>query len=296
MDVDSSTDTSTPSWPDSAGGLILGTLRSEQHFYKDGSMFLTLTDNPIVYCVWGSHLSRYSGFFQDLESLPPPPNVETDTDMSAAEASSDPEEASSDTEKVKALALARDFQKAGGNGKSETTPLTIQATPVQFEVFLDCLFTQTGDNIQALRPAAFWEMALQMGDFFDCTRVTNLATEWLSRHRDLDPALRLHLAMTYSIKQWVKPAVEVLIRTRLADLSPAQINQIGFSPYIILTEAQAKIAEHRVLCSLTVPDVVHTGYCTDKEACGMSWAHAWWGETTKHGIAVALIHPGQPQV
>jgi hypothetical protein len=29
----------------------------------------------------------------------------------------------------------------------------------------------------------------------------------------------------------------------------------------------------------------------DAEDCSKAWQHAWWGESAKHGIALALVHP-----
>ncbi|KAJ6455900.1 hypothetical protein C8R47DRAFT_1136525 [Mycena vitilis] len=68
---------------------------------------------------------------------------------------------------------------------------------------------------------------------------------------------------------------------------------MGFSVYIILCETKAKILEHRTYCALTVPPVTHGPHCYEADACRESFAHAWWGEIAKHGVAVALIHPVQ---
>ncbi|KAJ7189049.1 hypothetical protein C8R46DRAFT_1206155 [Mycena filopes] len=303
--------TPPPTWPATAGRVQPGSNRSLYYFWRDGSIYLTLTDSNIVYCVWSSRLSEFSRFFEDLVALPLPPPPGTDVSpaevQKASSASTEVKAASSDegkagnsapsevltpvTEKSKALEIAQESQKTGGNGATETTPLQIQATAVQFEVFLECLFTQTGDNIQITRPSEFWQIALEMADFFDCDRVRTLAVEWLTASNTLDPALRLHLAMTYAVKEWVKPAVDLLLRVHLPDIPLPLIKLMGFSAYIILAETQAKIARHRVRCSLAVPEVTHGAYCDEKDTCRMAWEHAWWGETTKHGVAIALIHP-----
>ncbi|KAJ7764736.1 hypothetical protein B0H16DRAFT_427547 [Mycena metata] len=297
MDVDAETAGLGASvWPISAGACRLGSNQSLHYFWEDGSIFITLADWDIIYSVWGSRLSTFSGFFSDLSTLPQPPDDPTPDPAPSVDSnmpSADSEPSVPLTEKAKALQAAHKSKEEGGNGKSVTSPLKIQATPTQFEVFLECIFTQTGDDIQTKRPAEFWMMALEMADFFDCARVRDLATQWLAGYNSLDPALRLNLAMMYAIKDWVKPAVQALARIPLPDLSPEQINLIGFSAYIILAEAKAKITEHRVLCSLTVPEVFHSKYCGDKDACKKVWDHAWWGEATKHGMAVALVHPAQ---
>ncbi|KAF7360796.1 hypothetical protein MVEN_00811600 [Mycena venus] len=66
---------------------------------------------------------------------------------------------------------------------------------------------------------------------------------------------------------------------------------MGFSPYVILAETKAKISEHRALCAVTTPPVTHAAHCEDHTACSNSFAHAWWGEAGKTGIAIVLVHP-----
>ncbi|KAJ7486548.1 hypothetical protein FB451DRAFT_973360, partial [Mycena latifolia] len=134
---------------------------------------------------------------------------------------------------------------------------------------------------------------LEMGDFFDAKIVRDMAILSLEGYKEFDPTLRLSLAMQYGIKHWVDPSFRTLLRSPLPSLSSDQINMLGFSAYIILAETQSKITKHRILCSLTVPSVVHAADCPNAGSCTKAWAHAWWGEAVKHGVAVALIHPNQ---
>jgi hypothetical protein len=113
----------------------------------------------------------------------------------------------------------------------------------------------------------------------------------LSACNDFDPILRLQLAIRYAITEWINPAFRCLIYAPLSSLTSAQIEQLGFHAYVILAKTQSKITTHRILCALTVPPVEHGETCDDHTACNKSWAHAWWGESIKHGVAVALIHP-----
>ncbi|KAJ7679331.1 hypothetical protein DFH06DRAFT_974858, partial [Mycena polygramma] len=129
--------------------------------------------------------------------------------------------------------------------------------------------------------------------FFSAPILTEMGTKWLSTHQVLHPTMRISLAIRFHVPQWIEPAFRTLTRTPLRSLTVAQINELGFSPYIILAETQAKIAEHRTFCALTVPPVIHGPYCPHPSSCEKSFAHAWWGESVKHGIAVAMIHPAQ---
>jgi uncharacterized protein (UPF0261 family) len=66
--------------------------------------------------------------------------------------------------------------------------------------------TRFGEKSRKHRPTIFWMMALEMADFFQAPKVTKLAKKWLSRRKDLDPAVGLHLAMQYRVAEWVEPS------------------------------------------------------------------------------------------
>ncbi|KAJ7439136.1 hypothetical protein B0H11DRAFT_2254057 [Mycena galericulata] len=254
-----------------------GTNHSLNYYWKDGTMFISPDKSTTIYCVWGSRLERYSAFFQDLASLPQPTDNTNATELAS--------ESKKPVDVVKKLA-----KSTGGEGLSENSPLWIQATAYEFEVFLECVFLEINSDMTT-RPVEFWQTALSLADFFDAAIVRDIAIRGLDVLQDFDPFLRLSLAIQYNILDWVEIAFRYIIRIPLPSLSSNQIDTIGFSPYIILAEAHSKITSHRLLCSLTAPPVVHSDTCTDFEACNNSWARTWWGELKNHGIAVALIHP-----
>ncbi|KAF8146521.1 hypothetical protein K438DRAFT_2028136 [Mycena galopus ATCC 62051] len=266
MDSDVETDsnhdeTSTvTTFPDS-GLCQADSNRSLHYYFDDGSIFIRLSNSIIIYCVWGSQLALQSSFFRDLASLPAP---------------------------------APGGQGASaGDGKSEASPLALQPTEAQFEAFLECVLAGFGEKSHKHRPTTFWIMALEMADFFNAPKVAKLAKKWLSKRMDLDPAVGLHLAMQYQVVEWIEPCFRALIRTPLPLLSDAEIKLIGFSPYVILAETHAKITQHRALCAVLAPPVTHYSGCENPTTCSLAWAHAWWGEAAKQGIAIALIHPTQ---
>ncbi|KAJ7459193.1 hypothetical protein B0H11DRAFT_1737316, partial [Mycena galericulata] len=132
---------------------------------------------------------------------------------------------------------------------------------------------------------------LEMADFLNSSAVTKTAIHWLGQRKDFEPVLRLQLAIRYGIKDWFASAFRRLIHTPLTSLTSDGIDMIGFDAFVILATTQSKIISHRTLCALAVPLVEHGPSCNDSAACNKSWAHAWWGESVKHGVAVALIHP-----
>ncbi|KAJ7833580.1 hypothetical protein B0H13DRAFT_2370351 [Mycena leptocephala] len=259
-----------------------GTNHSLNYFYKDGSVYITPNDSSVIYCVWGSRLSKFSEFFNNLLSLANPNPTISPAGGSGADC---------EMEKKPVETARKKAEESGGDGKSEGSPLWIQPTEATFEVFLECVFSEVGQDVLKTRPVAFWVIALEMADFFGAPLVTQSAKRGLSACNDFDPILRLQLAIRYAIAEWINPAFRRLIHTPLSSLSSAQIEQLGFHVYVILAKTQSKITTHRILCALTVPPVEHGQTCDDHTACNKSWAHAWWGESIKHGVAVALIHP-----
>ncbi|KAJ7489635.1 hypothetical protein B0H11DRAFT_1912644 [Mycena galericulata] len=274
MDVDDSEALSEGWGP--AGLCESGTNRSLKYFYDDASIYIRLHGSRVIYGVWGSRLARFSVFFKDLQALPLVSAIHHKTE-------SDPPAIENATENPK--------PEVSGDGKSEKTPLFIQATEEAFEVFLECIFLEVGQDVLRTRPVIFWEHALEMADFLNSSVVTKTAIHWLGQRKDFEPVLRLQLAIRYGIKDWFDSAFRRLIQTPISSLTSDGIDMIGFDAFVILAATQSKITSHRTLCALSVPPVEHGSSCNDSIACNRSWAHAWWGEATKHGVAVALIHP-----
>lgn len=163
-------------------------------------------------------------------------------------------------------------------------------------ILISIYLCRLGEVVLKTRPIAFWALALQTADFFGSPVVTNIAKTWLGDRKDFDPMLRLQFAIKYSIADWITPAFRCLVYLPLSSFTTEELNSIGFAAYRILAETQSKITDHRTLCALTVPPVEHSQECLNSghsDQCNKSWAHAWWGEAIKHGIAVALIHPNR---
>ncbi|KAJ6457506.1 hypothetical protein C8R47DRAFT_1328469 [Mycena vitilis] len=271
-----------PAFPEP--GLCKGSTNHSLHyFFEEGSLYIRLTGSLVVYCLFASILAKRAAFFGDLSVLPAP------TAVAVPPGSPDRKKA-----KAKALEDARKSWEAG-NGRTEHSPLELQSTEAQFEAFIECIFMTHGPESLQARPSEFYRMALEVADMFHAPTVIERAVVRLQACKELPPVWCLYLAIEYGVQKWIEPAFRALVRTPLQDLTVTQIREIGFSPYIILAETQAKILQHRALCALTVPPVTHGSSCTNHDKCNNSWSHAWWGESVKHGIAVALIHPaGMP--
>ncbi|KAF8130089.1 hypothetical protein K438DRAFT_1999467 [Mycena galopus ATCC 62051] len=246
-----------------AGRCQPGTNRSEFYFFDDGNIFIRPKDSVVIYCVWKSQLIKYSVYFQDMMMAAPKP---AGTDATIASA---------------------------GDGVSEGSPLIIHTTEANLEVFLECIYLQLGPESLKLRPAAFWLMALEVADLMDSSHIKAMAKESLTKSKDLHPVMRLHLGTYFIIADWIEPAFHGLLAIPLDALKIEEINLVGFSVYIILAETKAKIARHRALCALTAPPATHNALCENPTECSAAWAHAWWGETGRQGVAVALVHPAQ---
>ncbi|KAF8157711.1 hypothetical protein K438DRAFT_1986332 [Mycena galopus ATCC 62051] len=245
-----------------AGHCQAGTNRSEFYFFDDGNIFLQPKDSVIIYCVWKSQLVKYSVYFQDMMTAPKPAGAEATV-------------------------------ASAGNGVSEVSPLIIHTSGVKLEVFLECIYLQLGAESLRLWPAAFWLMALEVADLMDSSHIKAMVKASLTKSKDLHPVMRLHLGTFFFIADWIEPAFRGLLTIPLDALKIEEINLIGFSAYIILAETKAKIAQHRALCALTAPPVTHDALCENPTECSAAWAHAWWGETGRQGVAVTLVHPDQ---
>ncbi|KAF8190692.1 hypothetical protein K438DRAFT_2018574 [Mycena galopus ATCC 62051] len=145
----------------------------------------------------------------------------------------------------------------------------------QFEAFLECVLARFGEKSHKHRPTTFWIMALEMADFFNAPKVAKLAKKWLSKRMDLDP-----------LWACISPCSTSCGMDRALLPCP-------HPPYVILAETHAKITQHRALCAVLAPPVTHYSGCENPTTCSLAWAHAWWGEAAKQGIAIALIHPTQ---
>ncbi|KAK7007957.1 hypothetical protein R3P38DRAFT_2552427 [Favolaschia claudopus] len=253
--------------PPPAGQCKPGTNQSLNYCFPDSSLWIKLTTSDIIYGVYAFKLASISQYFNDLLEL----GTQT-----------------SKSEPAKAEALGSGKQ-GEGNGQALESPLILQGTEAAFEAFLECVFGKFANLYR--KPALFWLHAIEMADFLGSTSVMSTATHHLSLAKDLDPADRLQLAIHYHLDEWLPTAFRELLKIPLALLTQDQIHKIGFSAYITLAETHTKIAEHRAISALVAPPVVHDVDCKRPEMCKKAWAHAWWGEANKTGVAIALIHP-----
>ncbi|KAK6966452.1 hypothetical protein R3P38DRAFT_2590845 [Favolaschia claudopus] len=234
-----------------------GTDHSLYFSFPDGSLWVQLKGSRVKSCIYAHKLTTVTDFFNNLI------NMAKDKDAEPAfTQQGDGAESQSGT--------SSSIFQSSGNGQTEHAPLLIQGSEAGFEAFLECVFGEYAHSTLYRQPAIFWLQALQVIDLYDAPPILNIANHHLSAARDLDPAIRLHLAMHYHLDEWVDAGFRGLLQIPLADLTQAQITNIGFSAYIILAEVKAKITEHRTLCALACPPVIHNDGCRDHVGCSQA--------------------------
>lgn len=93
------------------------------------------------------------------------------------------------------------------------------------------------------------------------------------------------------IDAWVKPAFKALVQADLRKLSVADVNQIGFTMYIILAKACKMINHcHKLLAAVPPEMTFFKSYlCQDHNRCKAHWRELWWKK-----LARKLLHPTEP--
>jgi hypothetical protein len=132
---------------------------------------------------------------------------------------------------------------------------------------------------------------LKLGEFYQAPVLVDYAIHALEQHSAFGPLLRLHLARSYGVRQWLEPAFRQLINIPLLSFSENEIAQLGLQVFALLARTHNRIVLHRQTCAVIAPPVIHDSGCLDTEDCAKAWAHAWWGEAARPGVAIALIHP-----
>jgi hypothetical protein len=135
---------------------------------------------------------------------------------------------------------------------------------------------------------------LKLATFYQIEDGRDFAISTLHMRTDLHPAMRLYLARSYHVAEWIHPRFKQLISTPTLSLTDDDIKYIGLETFITLTRTKTQIDLHRLECALKAPPVSHAIDCLDDQDCEKAWQSAWWGEPGRPGVAIALIHPHHP--
>ncbi|KAF8976873.1 hypothetical protein BDQ17DRAFT_1440928 [Cyathus striatus] len=100
------------------------------------------------------------------------------------------------------------------------------------------------------------------------------------------PIQCLELMCTYSIKDWIDPGFQQLIKIPLWSISQEDTVRIGPIIYNALVITRAHI--NRLCASLAFcpPSIVNDPSCGLLASCSFGWEHDWW-----NGVAHRLLHP-----
>ena len=116
------------------------------------------------------------------------------------------------------------------------------------------------------------------------------AIHHLERQSTIFPPRRLELARRYSIFQWVKPALKLLIFEDFlwVGLTPEECNQISFHVYRIITKARGIVERERWSLALIRPQL-RLSTCPNHGGCEKAWKTFWEAK-----MQLRLLHPADP--
>ncbi|KIJ33432.1 hypothetical protein M422DRAFT_264536 [Sphaerobolus stellatus SS14] len=134
---------------------------------------------------------------------------------------------------------------------------------------------------------------LELGTFLDmhCARVT--AIEQLSRISNFPPALKLSLALSFHVSEWIEPAFRQLLKTDAGSLTYGDFIILG--PYMthILMTTQFAIHHYRSSLAFHPYRLVHQTGChspgLEYSVCQKKWSNEW-----KQGFTPLYLHPDAP--
>ncbi|GBE84084.1 hypothetical protein SCP_0600620 [Sparassis crispa] len=128
--------------------------------------------------------------------------------------------------------------------------------------------------------------------FFQMDQIQRVAQQALDQHPDFPAPLRLHLARTCFIPEWILPATRQLVTMAFTDLTRDNAELIGINAFYLVVHARARIDHLRRTCALRPPNPVHhTTWCKGEGSCERAWKDAWFGAWDRPSIATLLIHP-----
>ncbi|PCH39645.1 hypothetical protein WOLCODRAFT_168147 [Wolfiporia cocos MD-104 SS10] len=138
--------------------------------------------------------------------------------------------------------------------------------------------------------------ALKQSHYFDIIDIKEMVTLQLNGRPDLKPALRLFLARTCLIYDWIEPAIRQILQDPFDTLTFGDVELIGLPALHPIECARAQILRHRGRCAVVAPRPMHSPiWCLpDRSRCEDAWLDAWWGGFNRQGIALALLHPDHP--
>ncbi|KAJ7759386.1 hypothetical protein DFH07DRAFT_957994 [Mycena maculata] len=178
----------------------------------------------------------------------------------------------------------------GLDGLSDTTALILPKTIEvdDLDHLLEFIFnikTYSPDEIPSLLGLC---AILKLSHFLDVESGSQHANHHLTSHPHLGAPLRLFLACTYDVDEWIPEAFNMLMKTPIDELSHNDERLIGNFVYKLLIRTHAKIDKHRHDLTFYPPEVRHAPDCLVHSQCEKVWEAAWFGKAGS-GMVSALL-------
>lgn len=108
----------------------------------------------------------------------------------------------------------------------------------------------------------------------------------------MPPSRHIQLARMFSVHDWVRPAIEVMLRSELSTISEDEANNLGVKVYSIIAKAREMLERERKLTAAYPPPITFdpSWECeTHQTVCISIWRDFWWKKVAKQ-----LLHPVKP--
>ena len=108
----------------------------------------------------------------------------------------------------------------------------------------------------------------------------------------MPPSRRIQLARMFSVYDWVRPAIEVMLRSELSSISEDEANNLGVKVYSIIAKAREMLEREWKLTAAYPPPITFdpSWECeTHQTMCILIWRDFWWKKVAKQ-----LLHPVKP--
>lgn len=137
----------------------------------------------------------------------------------------------------------------------------------------------------------FGKLLLETSEYFDAPLARFDGIRNLDNHRDLPPDDRLHLALRYRVRAWIKPAVTSLLMqfNPLTLMTRETAAALGGAACWIIRQGSSKIDKLSAYLAHNPPKLVLAAECPTFLDCSDAWEAEWW-----KGMAPHLLHPNRP--
>ncbi|KAF8179856.1 hypothetical protein BJ912DRAFT_637486 [Pholiota molesta] len=238
---------------------LVSTIRHPQFYFEDGTVVLEVSDNErrILYRLHKGILASRSTVLKDTLSLP-----------------------------RDEYTISSDVALEGSNDEHpfNLSVFTLnRVTPRKFEHL--CIYLFCGPSALP-NTEEFLIDILDLSTFLDIEDGVTYVINEFDSGKVIHPALRMELARTYRIHNWIATAFRELVVMPLLDLNLYHAHQIGIEAYHCLVRTKANIQQFQKAIAAVSPPVTHGPDCRTHLDCQIGWEKEWW-----NGLARNILHP-----